>query len=312
MRYYYFNPFSKKCYFPEGFHNYPIFTSFYKPYKRTAKLVWKIWRNSAFVRNFFYTDQPENILPIKQISKYVSSKSILAFNLGTTGIEQKITVLGFDTSTKTSFFIKYATSKVSRNNVSNEGDILQQISHLPFIPMLLLYVKDEKEFTLIKTSVLKGNKMKQQPLNMQILTILFTLSTQNIRSSRNYESDLQNCFAHGDLAPWNMLDDEGIIRIFDWEMAGQYPLGYDLFTYIFQFEFLVNGRMRFDFLLNKNSNIINQYFNNFQIVDWIPYLLEFSKLKYKLESEKKNIDLIEPYLKLKEFASTYQIIKTTN
>ena len=309
MRYYYFNPFSKKCYFPEGFHNYPIFTSFYKPYKKTAKLMWKIWRNSAIFRNLFYIDQPENVLPITQISKYVSSKSILAFNLGTTGIEQKITVLGFDTSTEASFFIKYATSDVSRYNVSNEGDVLQQLSHLPFIPMLQLYIKDEKEFTLIKTSVLKGNKLKQQPLNVQILSILFTLSSQKIRSCRNYKSDLQNCFAHGDLTPWNMLVDEGVIRLFDWEMAGQYPLGYDLFTYIFQFEFLVIGKMRFDFLLNKNYETINQYFNNFHVVDWIPYLQEFSKLKYKLESEKNNIDLIEPYLKLKEFASNYKQIQ---
>jgi hypothetical protein len=274
--------------------------------------MWRIWRNSSIFRNLFYTDQPENILPIKQISKYISSESILAFNLGTTGIEQKITVLGFDTSTKTTFFIKYATSKVSRYNVSNEGDVLQQISHLPFIPKLQLYVKDEKEFTLIKTSVLKGNKMKQQPLNMQILSILFTLSTLNIISSRNYESDLQNCFAHGDLTPWNMLDDEGVIGLFDWEMAGQYPLGYDLFTYIFQFEFLVKEKMRFEFLLNKNFETINQYFNNFQIADWIPYLQEFSNLKYKLEFEKKNIDLIQPYLKLKEFASNYKQIQSAS
>jgi len=106
-----------------------------------------------------------------------------------------------------------------------------------------------------------------------------------------------------------MLEDEGTVRIFDWEMAGQYPLGYDLFTYIFQYEFLVNEKTRFEFLLNKNFEMINQYFNNFQIVDWMPYLHEFSKLKYKLEFEKNNFDLIQSYMKLIKFACNYKLIK---
>ena len=303
MRYYYFNPFSKQYYFPVGFRNYPIFTTFYQPYKASAKLMWKIWQTSSIFRKLFSTNKPEKFLPIEHIRKYVTPCSILSFNLGTKGIEQKISVLGVERTTNAAFYIKYATSDIACRNVCNEGVVLQQLSHLSFVPKLQLNVHKENQFTLIKTTVLKGDKMKHQRIDQQMLTILFTLSRQKITSNRNYSSEIRSCFSHGDFCPWNMLINDGKIELFDWELAGEYPLGYDLFMYIFQFEFLVNEMKRFDLMLNQNADAIQQYFKHFEIDNWIPYLQEFSMLKYKLESEKRNSDLIEPYLKLKEFST---------
>jgi hypothetical protein len=303
MRYYYFNPFSKQYYFPVGFRNYPIFTTFYQPYKASAKLMWKIWQTSSIFRKLFSTNKPEKVLPIEHIRKYVTPCSILTFNLGTKGIEQKISILGVERTTNAAFYIKYATSEIACRNVCNEGIVLQQLSHLSFVPKLQLNVHKENQFTLIKTTVLKGEKMKHQRIDQQMLTILFTLSKQKIESSRNYSSEMRSCFSHGDFCPWNMLVNDGKIELFDWELAGEYPLGYDLFMYIFQFEFLVNEMNRFDLMLNQNADVIQQYFQHFEIVDWIPYLQEFSMLKYRLESEKRNRDLIESYLKLNEFAN---------
>jgi hypothetical protein len=305
MRYYYFNPFSKQYYFPVGFRNYPIFATFYQPYKSSAKLLWEIWQASSIFRKIFSTNKPEKVLPIEHIRKYVTPCSILTFNLGTKGIEQKISILGVERTTNTAFYIKYATSEIACKNVFNEGVVLQQLSHLSFVPKLQLNVHKENQFTLIKTTVLKGEKMKHQRIDQQMLTILFTLSTQKIVSSRNYSSEIRSCFSHGDFCPWNMLVNEGKIELFDWELAGEYPLGYDLFMYIFQFEFLVNEMNRFDLMLNQNADAIQQYFKHFEIDNWKPYLKEFSMLKYKLESEKRNSDLIEPYLKLKEFSNRF-------
>jgi len=242
-------------------------------------------------------------LPIEHIRKYVTPCSILTFNLGTKGIEQKISILGVERTTNAAFYIKYATSDIACRNVCNEGIVLQQLSHLSFVPKLQLNVHKENQFTLIKTTVLKGEKMKRQRIDQQMLTILFTLSRQKIDSCRNYSSEMRSCFSHGDFCPWNMLVNDGKIEVFDWELAGEYPLGYDLFMYIFQFEFLVNEMNRFDLMLNQNADVIQQYFQHFEIVNWTPYLQEFSMLKYKLESEKRNSDLIESYLKLNEFAN---------
>ena len=304
MRYYYFNPVNKKCYFPTGFQKYPLFTTFYQPYKLSAVILWKIWRTSSLFRNMFSTHKPEKVLPINNIQKYVSSSSIFAFSLGTKGIEQKITVLGIDTVTKETFFIKYATSEIARNNVSNEGLVLQQISHLSFVPKLKLYVKEDNKFTLIKTSVLNGEKIKRQPLNAQLLKILCDLTDERVQSNKKCNSILRSCFAHGDFCPWNMLNNNGVIELYDWELAGQYPLGYDLFTYIFQYEFLVKEVIEFEKIINSNINAIQQYFSYIKVKDWRPYLLEFSKLKHIIELEKENKDLIKPYLYLKKYSAT--------
>jgi len=150
---------------------------------------------------------------------------------------------------------------------------------------------------------LNGTKIQYHPIDEKILSILFTLSNQRIISIRQYESELECCFAHGDFCPWNMLMNSGIIELFDWEMAGQYPVGYDLFTYIFQFEFLVKETMRFELMIYENNNVISQYFTFFGIVDWMPYLTEFSNFKLKLEIEKNNHRLMKPYLQLKEYLS---------
>jgi len=312
MKYYYFNPLSKQYYFPEGFQKYPVFSTFYKAYKLSARIIWKIWRNVSIIRNLFYTNEVEEILPIEHIRKYVSPDSILAFNLGTKGIDQKVSVLSIDTTTNYSFFIKYATSKIARENVLNEGLVLQQLSKLPFVPKLILSTHEDDIYTLIKTSVLSGEKTKLQPLNDRLLDILYTLSQQNVKSNRDYKSDLLRCFAHGDFCPWNMLSEGCKINIFDWEMAGQYPLGYDLFTYIFQYEFLVKEIKRFDKILKENSLFIQQYFSHFMIDNWIPYVHEFAKIKYEIELKKNNPDLIESYLSMEQEVLTYDYLDNFN
>ncbi|MFT3752808.1 MAG: aminoglycoside phosphotransferase family protein [Paludibacter sp.] len=113
----------------------------------------------------------------------------------------------------------------------------------------------------------------------KILTILFSLSNQQVKSSKVYNSSVRTCFAHGDFCPWNMLDNQGRISVFDWELAGVYPLGYDLFTCIFQYECLINKNIKFDLIVTENSELIQKYFRHFEIDNWIPYLHEFAKLK---------------------------------
>ncbi|MDD4972363.1 MAG: phosphotransferase [Paludibacter sp.] len=301
MKYYYFNPFSKQYYFPVDFHNYPIFATFYQPYRFTAKLMWKVWQKSRVLRNLFSTEEPEKVLPLMNIREYVALDSILTFNLGTVGVEQKISILGVDKTTNSEFYIKYATSEIACKNVYNEGLVLQQLSKLPFVPKLEMCVQEQNSFTLIKTSALKGRKLVNRPMNENLFTMLITLSAQEVKSTRKYSSELRSCFAHGDFCPWNMLSDDGFIKLFDWEMAGQYTLGYDLFTYIFQYEFLVNKKNRFDQLLDENAKVISRYFNYFEVDEWRLYLKEFSDLKYNLETEKNNSDLIKPYLELKKY-----------
>ncbi len=307
MRYYYFNPFSKQYYFPKGFRKYPVLLTLYQPYKVTAKLMWSVWLHTSPIRYIFSITHPEKLFPVNQIGKFIDQNSILAFNKGSEGVEQKISMLGVDKTTGVPFFIKYGTSDIARKNVSNEGIVLEQLKQLSFVPKIELNVNSEDGFSLIKTSVLRGEKIKYLHLDDKMIKILFDLSEQKIKTDRTFSTTLKTCFAHGDFCVWNMMVDHENIELFDWEMGGQYPLGYDLFTYIFQYEFLVNESMRFDLVINENIDMINRYFDKFQVKDWTPYLLEFSKLKCAVEMAKDNKDLKEHYFEFERFAESYHI-----
>ena len=208
--------------------------------------------------------------------KYISSDSILAFSNGTIGVEQKISVLGVDKNTGVPFYIKYGTSDVARKNVFNEGIVLQQLKNLSFVPRIEMSVNSDEGFSLIKTSVFLGDKVKNMNLDDKIMQILFDLSDQKIKTYKTFETSLRTCFAHGDFCVWNMLKDHEDIELFDWEMGGEYPLGYDLFTYIFQYEFLINESMRFGTVINANIGMIKKYFDRFQVTDWIPVITSYS------------------------------------
>lgn len=268
--------------------------------------MWKIWLHVPLFRYIFSVNQLETIFPIKNIQKYVSLDSLLAFSNGTIGVEQKISMLGVDKKTGIAFYIKYGTSDVARKNIVNEGLVLQQLKNLSFVPQIELTVNSDEGFSLIKTTVFIGNKIKNLNLDDKMIQILFDLSDQKIKTNKCLDTSLMSCFAHGDFCVWNMLKDHEDIELFDWEMGGEYPLGYDLFTYIFQYEFLINGSMRFEMVITENIGMIKKYFDRFQITDWIPYLLEFSKLKCDIETEKNNKDLKWHYLELKKFIENYR------
>lgn len=301
MHYYYFNPFSKQYYFPDGFENYPIFNSFYQPYTFSARLMWFCWRSLGMFRGLFLENRAEKILPIDHIKRYTPASAIMAFNRGTPGKEQKITILGVDQITKKEFFIKYAESSSARKNVINEGNILVQLNHLEFVPKLLLSIS-EPEYALISTTVLKGQQVVHQQVMQLLIDILLELTKEKIEGGMKHKMEVKCCFAHGDFCPWNMMIEEGKLKIFDWEMAGNYPLGYDLFTYIFQTSFLISPNKSIEQLLKQNKTAIGTYFNSFNIDCWEIYLIAFAGIKLKLETEKQNKRLMTPYQLLKLYA----------
>lgn len=301
MRYLFFNPFSRQYYFPENFKRYTLFKSFYQYYTFSGWLIWEIWYHSSFFRNLFCTKNASKFLLVKNLSQYVSSSSILAFNRGSNGIEQKTTILGIDIKTNNEFFIKYAEKPIARINVNNEGNILQKLNNLDFVPKLQQHI-EESDFCFIQTNVLKGERLSNQNMDKELLGILFQLSNQKIYSKRDYQSTVKNCFAHGDFCPWNIMVYNNHLQVFDWEMAGSYPIGYDLFTYIFQTSFLLTPKKNFDQILKQSEKFIKGYFQELKITDWQAFLIAFADIKCKLESAKKTHSLINQYQKLMLYA----------
>lgn len=299
--YYYFDPFRKQYYFPKDFESYPLFKTFFQPYTLKGRLLWFMWYNFKVLRRLSSTSSLEEILPLENIQKQFKEKVILAFNQGTKGAEQKITVLGVKKGSNDTFFIKYAESEIARRNVNNEGKILQQLRYLPFVPQLQAHI-NTPDYTLIQTSVFLGQRLRKISVNSILMTILFELVDQVVETEYCYEYGLKKNFAHGDFCPWNILTDLGELKVFDWELAGYYPAGYDLLTFIFQTSFLLSPKKTIKEIHNENQDSINNYFTTIGITDYVPYLIAFATIKLELESKKENKKLTRYYKKLVTYA----------
>lgn len=301
MKYYYFNPFSKQYYFPACYKQYSLFKSFYHPYTFKGRIMWFVWNCISFFSSFFSVKGIECFFPIENIIKHISSDSILAFNLGTPGVEQKISILGVEKNSGNEFFMKYACTKIACENVNNEAKVLSQLGELKFVPKILKYI-DTSDYVFIKTDVFKGDRLSGYKFDKILLDKLLLLSEQVVVSDKDYSLSLKSGFAHGDFCPWNMMFVDGDIYLYDWEFAGNYPLGYDLFTYIFQPAYLLHNNINFDMILNDNIKLLGSYFNTYDIKEWESYLSEFAEVKISIESQKGNESMIELYTQIKDYA----------
>jgi len=299
MKYYYLHPFKPQYFFPKDFKKNKIMRSFYKPYSFVGFISWWLFKNSIIYRTLFEKNNIETHIPEKNIRRIVGTKAQMAFNTGTTGIEQKITALGV--INKEEFFIKYAQTEISRFNVTNEHNVLQQLSSLNYVPKVLDYYQDDQQ-VLLKTTVLEGNRLGFILMNDNILDCLINLEMMQIKTHKEPSTSLEKSFAHGDFCPWNMMINKNKILLYDWEMAGNYSLGYDLFTFIFQSNFLLNPKKSLDIIFLENEKFVIKYFSHFNISEWKEYLVNFAKEKIELEKNKSVNNLLFKYQNLLKYA----------
>ncbi|SHJ76374.1 Phosphotransferase enzyme family protein [Arenibacter nanhaiticus] len=296
MKYCYFHPHRPQYFFPLDFTKHQVFLSFYQPYTNFGKLSWGLFRNLAWYRRLFSINNIEKFIPETKIRKIIGEDVIMAFNTGTPGPEQKITGLGWEAEDY--FFIKYGVSTLAQSNVNNEYIILDQLGQLDFVPKILDFHQSSLG-TLLKTDVLQGDRLANSVLDKSILKCLYSLAELNINTIKNYKTDKISVFAHGDFCPWNIMKKNGKLLVYDWEMAGTYPLGYDLFTFIFQTNFLLEPKKSIELTFSVNTDIIDKYFNYFNIKNWYEYLMSFCNLKIQLAKANNNDDLLNYYLKIK-------------
>jgi hypothetical protein len=299
MKYFYIHPFKPQYFFPKAFKKHEVFISFFKPYSLIGKISWGLFRTFGIYRMWFGKTNIEAFIPEKEIRKIIGVEPLMAFNTGTPGPEQKITGLGWDKNNY--FFIKYAQTPLAIKNVVNEHQILHQLSGLDFVPQIENFYQDDKR-VLLKTDVLMGTRLGNVPLNETILNCLYTLAEQSITSENKFTSSVKMSFAHGDFCPWNMMEQNGGILLFDWELGGNYPLGFDVFTFLFQTNFLLEPEKPIGIIISENKDIIDQYFNNFKISDWRNYLTAFGKVKVDLEMQKGMKGMSSQYKTLLNYA----------
>lgn len=284
MRYFFIYPFKPQYYFPEDFADGDFLSGFFTPYTRTGSVWWWLLRKFAPIRHACSIDE-SGIPFLKQIRDITGENWVFAINLGTEGQEQKTTAIGIEKDGVRRFFVKYAEKEKSRQLVANEYQILRKLTYMPGIPELLNY-HITSSGTLLQTSFIEGVKYNETVLNNQLFELLTKLMLINREGCNDYSGEFEGkkVFAHGDFCPWNMLVSKGRMHLVDWEMAGFYPAGYDLFTFIFQTRFLLQTSSDPTSILESNMTFIHDYFSRLGITDWRKYLNRFAQFKLDIYS----------------------------
>jgi hypothetical protein len=301
MRYYYLHPFKPQYFFPEGFKDYDLFLNFFKAYTWKGAVSWWLFNHIPFYRACFRINNIESSIPAEEIRQMAKTRAILAFNIGTPGPRQKINVLG--TGSGAPFFLKFAQKPEARMDVMNEHKILTELAEYNFSPNVKDFCESGKK-VLLKTNILKGTRVG--PLNMdeQLFQLLLSLAEMKFDTSRSItlSKSSKTVFSHGDFGPWNMMQKPNQkLLLYDWETAGQYPLGYDLFTFIFQSNFLLNSRKTIRQIIRDHKKWITPYFHYFEVSEWEKYLTEFAEIKINHETEiRPNVS--QKYERLKQYS----------
>ena len=238
----------------------------------------------------------EKYVPEVHLRQILGSDSILAINAGSRGPEQKITIVGL--LRETPFFLKYARTETAINLVKNEYKVLNELINEDFSPALIDHMTGEN-FFYIKTTLINGRRISDDVINYDIICLIKTISSLNVKGCKQSETNLETSFAHGDFCPWNLMHSTGRLMAFDWEMAGLYPLGYDLFTFVFQTNFLLHPKRHIEDIIMKNQEHFAHFFGN---TNWKPYLTSFADIKLDIEIRKANKRLIPHYKELSIYA----------
>jgi len=287
MTFYRFKTYKSTFYFPPLTPSTRFIYSLYGNYGgRFAHAFWWVFCHVTFVRWLFRVDEI-SMGTMSLLRSVLGEDAVFGVNMGTQGPDQKISVLGYhsDSEHSSAFFAKLSTTQRSKALSRNEITVYQQLWDTGLVPILYDY-QDTDDFVFLKCECLCGNHVHGEVHRQELMQILNVLRNKHYEahpdasylSASTAEKKLKTCFAHMDFCPWNMLSFNGKLRLIDWEMAAEKPLGFDLFTYLLQTHFLTENTMTGMEVIEKNLSWINEYFEG---EDWSPYLRAF--VDYKLD-----------------------------
>lgn len=297
MKYYRFKTFTTSYYFPDIDSSKAYMYGLYSPYGgKLSKLYWCLFRKYKCVRLLTSVKEEDLEFPYRQIKTLTGADTKLAFNMGSPGVEQKISMLGWDENRHQSFFAKFSQKPAARALTKNEITVYEVLEGTGLTPRLL-NSKNSEDYDFIMTEYVEGKRPKDRFMNEQVLELAIKLSNFHLDDVNHY-GNLLTCLSHGDFCPWNILVNGDRWNLIDWEVAAERPLGFDLFTYICQVAALFEKEKSLSEAIEENKSYINRYFNGLSISDWREYFDWFVKEKVRYESSKGNSELLRKYQEL--------------
>lgn len=279
-RYISWPPIASRYFFPVDLINVSQFDfeSVLLNYNNIKNIMLKVYIRFNKLTNGLFNIKYEQI-PIPHdviyqlIAKFEVRNKYFLFYLSDRSNKKKITIIGYDNKLRNSIIIKTGIINFNKSNLKNEYDTLVRINNKLYVPKPVVSGEINEYFFII-TSFLKGSKLKDININYSIICLIIKISEITPVILKN---NIYYTFSHGDFCPWNILYFNGHYRIIDWEFADYYPVGYDLFTFIFQTHYLLSNYSTQKILTN-NIDAIKMYFNNYNL-NWKEYFIEFIKLK---------------------------------
>ena len=297
MKYYRFKTFTTSYFFPDLAKDQQYMYGLYSPYGgRLSQIYWYLFRNCKMVRGLTQVKEEDLPFPYDTIRNADGTDSLMAFNMGSPGVEQKISILGYDNQTGLPFFAKFSQKPAALKLTENEIKVYRLLSNTGLTPQLLSF-KKEDNCSYLKAEYVPGIRPERRELTDEILDLCISLASYHIDSYKEF-GGLRHSLSHGDFCPWNMLCRDGKIRLIDWELADERPLGYDLLTYICQVSALLDSKKRLIEAVEENKAMICKYFLYFGIEQYVPHLKAFAKIKAKYEHDKGTSLLYQKYAEL--------------
>lgn len=295
MKYFRFKTFTTSYYFPKLSSSFLYMYGLYSPYGgMLSKIYWALFRNIRLVRLLSSIDESKLNFPYTKIKAADGGDTLMSFNMGSPGVEQKISILGFDKTLNIPFFAKFSEKSRAKKLTKNEIRIYRMLDGTGLTPKLLQSV-DTDDYVYLKAEFIKGSRPKSRKMTDDILQLCLPLREYHLTDKYVDENGLKMSLSHGDFCPWNVLVSEGTIRLIDWELATDRTLGYDLFTYICQVSILFEPDKDLLLAIDESMEYVKAYFSTLGISDYKPYLKAFAEQKWVYEESKENIKLSKKY-----------------
>lgn len=278
MTLYLFKTFRTSYFFPRMTKELEYMYGLYPTYGGAlSRIYWWLFRHCSIVRKLNGCEGERAGFPYRKIVELEGKGSLMAFNLGTPGPEQKISILGFDKKKKEPFFAKYSEKPGAIAFTKNEAATLQVLKGTNLAPELF-EVKELDDCIWMRTSFVQGKHLSSMALTEEIVDLALSLSKYHLSDRTTNDEGLKLSLSHGDFCPWNMLVNEGRLQLIDWEMAADRPLGYDIFKYVCQISLLFTPEKPLIETIKENQTLINNYFTQCGIENWDAYRDEFLRV----------------------------------
>ena len=297
MKLYRFRTYTASYYFPKTTKETKFLYGLYSPFGGLlSKVYWFLFKNVSIVRCLSVVDTENVCFPYKTIMDIDGTNSVLSFNMGSPGIEQKISILGWNKNEKLPFFAKYSQKPRAIELTKNEINVYKLLSTTGLVPRLL---KEEigNGYAFIKTEYIRGKRPERLDLTKEIVQLSLLLKDYHLTNKYIDGNGLKLALSHGDFCPWNMLEYKGELTLIDWELAADRALGHDIFTYIVQTSLLLYPNKSLKKAINEYEDMIKKYFYLSDVENYQPYLYEFIRERIAYERSKGNHNRV---LKLSE------------